>query len=83
MLDGLAGVQEAGILHHHQLHTAPGLPIATELAQCAEQVLKRRGLRTLGYKPLSAAVKASLRRIALEPRQQEIPPTHGTAHRQS
>jgi hypothetical protein len=41
--------------------------IAPELAQSAEEVLKRCGLRTLGGEPHCAAVKASLGRVALEP----------------
>ena len=63
---------KSGILRDHQLDAACGHCIATELAQCAEEVLKRRGLRTLGDKPLGAAVKAALRRIALQPRHRKF-----------
>jgi hypothetical protein len=49
------------------MHPALRHRIATELAESAEQMLKRCGLRTFGGKPLCAAVKASLRRVALKP----------------
>lgn len=71
-LKGHACVWKAGILRDHQLHAAFGYCIATELSQCAKQVLQRRGLRTLGDKPLCTAVKAALGRIALEPRHGEF-----------
>jgi len=67
-----AGLRKAGILRHHQLHPAPGLRIATELPYGTEEVLNRHGLRTLGDKPVCAAVKTALGQIALEPRHRKI-----------
>src|SRR5688572_23807800 len=67
-LGGHASIRRPRILFHHQLHSTPGLRIATELAERAEQVFKCRCPRTLGSKPLSAAVKAPVRWIALKTR---------------